>query len=155
MLCLWLRPIWMASLTRWTWVWVNFRSWWWTERSGVLRFMGWQRVRHDWATELNWEKFTSSESVVFGSPGFFLSVFYTHFFFPSCFTLTPVPWQVLRIHKKSYSCFKGNSLQGKWYCSICMCVCVCVCLYSFKQPVNKLIFNLGIEIKFWNRIWIK
>jgi len=40
---------WMASLTRWTWVWVNSRSWWWTGRPGVLRFMGWQRVGHDWA----------------------------------------------------------------------------------------------------------
>ena len=29
-------------------------SWWWTERPGVLRFMGLQRVGHDWATELNW-----------------------------------------------------------------------------------------------------
>ena len=45
---------WMASLTRWTWVWVNSRSWWWTGRPGVLRFTGLQRVRHDWATELNW-----------------------------------------------------------------------------------------------------
>ena len=45
---------WMASLTRWTWVWVNSRSWWWTGRPGVLRFMELQRVGHDWATELNW-----------------------------------------------------------------------------------------------------
>ena len=45
---------WMASLTRWTWVWANSGSWWWTGRPGVLRFMGLQRVRHDWATELNW-----------------------------------------------------------------------------------------------------
>ena len=45
---------WMASLTRWTWVWVNSGSWWWTGRPGVLWFMGSQRVRHDWATELNW-----------------------------------------------------------------------------------------------------
>ena len=44
----------MASLTRWTWVWVNSGSWWWTGRPGVLRFMGLQRVRHYWATELNW-----------------------------------------------------------------------------------------------------
>ena len=44
----------MASLTQWTWVWVNFRSWWWTERPGVLQFMGSQRVGHDWATELKW-----------------------------------------------------------------------------------------------------
>ena len=45
---------WMASLTRWTWVWVNSGSWWWTGRPGVLWFMGLQRVGHDWATELNW-----------------------------------------------------------------------------------------------------
>ena len=31
---------WMTSLTRWTWVWVNSGSWWWTGRPGVLRFMG-------------------------------------------------------------------------------------------------------------------
>ena len=45
---------WMASLTRCTWVWVNSGSWWWTGRPGVLQFIGSQRVRHDWATELNW-----------------------------------------------------------------------------------------------------
>ena len=45
---------WMASPTWWTWVSVNFGSWWWTGRPGVLRFMGSQRVGHDWATELNW-----------------------------------------------------------------------------------------------------
>ena len=45
---------WMASLTWWTWVWVNSGSWWWTGRPGVLWFMGSQRVGHDWATELNW-----------------------------------------------------------------------------------------------------
>ena len=44
------------SLGKWTSVWVNSRSWWWTGRPGVLQFMGSQRVRHDWATELNWTK---------------------------------------------------------------------------------------------------
>ena len=44
----------MASPTQWTWVWVNSGSWWWTGRPGVLCFMGSQRVRHYWATELNW-----------------------------------------------------------------------------------------------------
>ena len=48
------RDGWMASLTRWMWVWVNSGSWWWTGRPGVLRFMGSRRVGHDWATELNW-----------------------------------------------------------------------------------------------------
>ena len=46
--------VWMASPTQWTWVWVNSRSWWWTGRPGMLWFMGSQRVRHNWATELNW-----------------------------------------------------------------------------------------------------
>ena len=45
---------WRASPTRCTWVWVNSGSWWWTGRPGVLQFMGSQRVRHDWATELNY-----------------------------------------------------------------------------------------------------
>ena len=36
------------------WVWVGSRSWWWTGRPGVLQSMGWQRVGHDWVTELNW-----------------------------------------------------------------------------------------------------
>ena len=45
---------WMASLTRWTWVWVNSRSWWWTGRPGMLQFMGSQGVGHDWVTELSW-----------------------------------------------------------------------------------------------------
>ena len=47
---------WMASLTWWTWVWVNSGSWWWTGRSAVLRFMGSQRVGHDWGTDLIWER---------------------------------------------------------------------------------------------------
>ena len=38
-------------LTRWTWVWVNSRSCWWTGR----RSSPWgRRVRQDWATELTW-----------------------------------------------------------------------------------------------------
>ena len=44
----------MASPTRWAWVWVNSGSWWWTGKPGVLQSMGSQRVRHNWATELNW-----------------------------------------------------------------------------------------------------
>ena len=44
---------WMASLTQWTWVWVNSGSWWWTRRPGVLQFMGSQSRTQlgDW-TEL-------------------------------------------------------------------------------------------------------
>ena len=48
---------WMASPTRWMWVWVNSGSWCWTGRPGVLWFMASQRVGHDWVTELtDWLK---------------------------------------------------------------------------------------------------
>ena len=63
---------WMASLTQWTWVWVNSESWWWTGRPGVLPSKGRQRVRNDWATELNsvWNLVTKTKSVhTFASPG--------------------------------------------------------------------------------------
>ena len=46
---------WVASLTQWTWVWVNSRSCWWTGKPGVLQSMGLQRVGHGWASELNWQ----------------------------------------------------------------------------------------------------
>ena len=46
--------------SQWTWVWMNSGSWWWTGRPGVLQPKGSQRVRHDWATEVNWNLFISS-----------------------------------------------------------------------------------------------
>ena len=59
---------WMASPTQRTWVWVTSGSWWWTGKPRVLQSMGFQKVGHDWATELNcpfisWNKpFDSGES---------------------------------------------------------------------------------------------
>ena len=44
----------MASRTQTTWVWASLGSWWWTGKPGVLQSIGSQRVRHNWATELNW-----------------------------------------------------------------------------------------------------
>ena len=54
---------WMALPTRWAWVWVNSGSWWWTGRPGVLRFMGLQRVGHDWVTELIWTELRTSYQI--------------------------------------------------------------------------------------------
>ena len=49
------RMRWLDGITdSMDWACVNSRSWWWTGRPGVLRFMGSQRVGHDWATELDW-----------------------------------------------------------------------------------------------------
>ena len=46
---------WMASLTRWTWVWVNSGSWWWTGRPDNS-WGGKQLDMTEWLnwTELNW-----------------------------------------------------------------------------------------------------
>ena len=61
---------WMASLTWWTWVWVNSGSWWWTKRPGMLWFTGSQRVGHDWATELNWTEVQVEPGVVIATQNF-------------------------------------------------------------------------------------
>ena len=47
---------WMVSLTQWTWIWASSRSYWWTEKPGMLQSMRSQRVGCYWATELNWRK---------------------------------------------------------------------------------------------------
>ena len=57
---------WMATPTRWTWVWVSSRSWWWTGKPSVLQSMGSQIVRYDWI-ELSWTEY---------GPG--LLIFYTN-----------------------------------------------------------------------------
>ena len=63
---------WMASSTRWTWVWVDSGSWWWTGRPGMLRFMGlclFATWLSDW-TELNWLNFQNHLTHTYGSLGF-------------------------------------------------------------------------------------
>ena len=45
---------WMASLTQWTWAWVNSGSWWWTGRPGVLHGVAKSR---DTMERLNWTDF--------------------------------------------------------------------------------------------------
>ena len=79
--------VWMASPTWWTCVWVNSGSWWWTGRPGVLRFMGCQRVGHDWATELNW-------TVLFSILDFF--VYKTNLYLSDC--PCPSHWMELGSH---------------------------------------------------------
>ena len=66
---------WMASPTRCTWVWISSRNWWWTGKSAMLQSMGSQRVRHDWATGLNWTVFFSIQDVL-SNPHTLSSLFY-------------------------------------------------------------------------------
>ena len=77
---------WMASLTRWTWVWASSRNWWWAGRPGVLHIES-QRVRHNWATELNW-----TESVMLS---YHLIICHLLLLLPSVFpsiSVFPVSW---------------------------------------------------------------
>ena len=51
---------WMASLTQWTWVWVNSRSWWWT--GGLACCGSWGRKESDTTERLNWLTFLKAGS---------------------------------------------------------------------------------------------
>ena len=57
--------VWMASSTQWTWVWVDSRSWWWRGRPGMMRFMGSQKVGHDWVTEMSWTELMGQDAMIF------------------------------------------------------------------------------------------
>ena len=85
---------WMASLTQWTWVWVDSGSWWWTGRPGMLRFMGSQRVGHDWVTELELELILKFRSTV--------SLSWTLENTPStCWTFLPSSYNHIKLHISS------------------------------------------------------
>ena len=78
--------------------------WWWTGRPGVLRFMGSQRVRHDWATELNWTElaciFAHGNSVVNFS--FICLVDWTHSIFQwGCYCY--FEWQLIYLEELTAS----------------------------------------------------
>ena len=90
----------MASLTQWTWVWASSGSWWWTRKPGVLQSMGSQRVRHGWATELNWFYPVWWDSCSGGTCQhealwfqiIWRSVLWSHELFFSCDTCTAALW---------------------------------------------------------------
>ena len=89
---------WMASPTRWTWVWVSSGSWWWTGKPGVLQFMGSQSVGHDWATELN-------SAYKLNNQGDNIQPWCTHFpiwnqSIVRCLVLTVASWPAYRFLRK-------------------------------------------------------
>ena len=83
---------WMASQTRWIWVWASSGSWWWTGKPGVLQSVGLQGVGQDWATELN-KAFESKFSAKWG-----------HDLQPTWLSWEHKRWQAHREHSVNASC---------------------------------------------------
>ena len=75
---------WMASPTRWTWVWASSQSWWRTGKPGMLQSMGSHRVEHEWVTELNWLKKPPCSASFLPRPSL---MHHWHFYFLHNFTL--------------------------------------------------------------------
>ena len=53
---------------------VNSESWWWTGRYVVLQPRGSQRVRYDWATELNWNDLQWETYLICKSSAFYYTL---------------------------------------------------------------------------------
>ena len=115
----------MASLTQWTWVWVNSRSWWWTGKPGMLQSMGSQRVRYDWATELKWMKkfafYRKVWSITFlcVPPRLFLS----SIILPQVFTKY-ILWTQIKSTRTDLCVYQFSSVQSLshvWLCNIMDC----------------------------------
>ena len=100
---------WMASPTRRTSVWVDSRSLWRTGRPGVLRFMGSQRVGHDWVTELNW-----TELILYWA-FFLIGLTSQHssgsYYLPSM--IARIDFAYLRFNT-TFVCRKHSEWSGKW-----------------------------------------
>ena len=117
---------WMASLTRWTWVWVNSGSWWWTGRPGVLRFMGSQRVGHDWATDLIWsDTLNFSLNIILVTP-----------------PLSPFSWLNTTLLWSSSLCSQ-NILDSTMMCWNCWFVCL---IHDMTSLFEGAILNFCLEM---------
>ena len=109
----------MASPTRWTWVWVNSGSWWWTGRPDVLQFMGSPRVGHDWATGLNWTELIKTNLATFHCQ--------SH----------PLGW-----HTVYGVCFSLYLNKSTFYLSLCLS------LNSFCDETSRTWASLGPETRY-------
>ena len=54
---------WMASPTRWTWVWVNSRNWWWEAWRAAIHGVAKSRTQLSEWTELNWGMWNLNSTV--------------------------------------------------------------------------------------------
>ena len=115
---------WMASPTQWTWVWVKSRGWWGTGRPGMLRFMGSQRVRHDWATELNWTE-----------------LYYNYFHFSHSDGCVMILLGNFNLH-----------FSEDWRCRVLFIFLLTIRITSFvKSPFRSIAYNISC-LCYWNML---
>ena len=82
------------------WVWASSRKWWRTGKPGILQSIELQRVRQDWATELNWYKY-------------YLVSTYLYFCYVGGFFFFLVTSHIVPQH----SMWDVNSLTRDWNCT--------------------------------------
>ena len=83
---------WMASPTRWTWVWATSGSWWWTGKLACCSPWG-RRECQDWATEPSWmilnllsyAVISFLQKYLFISLAYFITGFFKLLSFENCF----------------------------------------------------------------------
>jgi len=157
---------WMASPTQWTWVWVDSRSWWWTGRPGVLRFMGLQRVRGNWATELNFAFHFLSFHVSFKWTVLYHSVFSIYLekteWWKKCILFPLFSWlshSIFEIPKYNVNLYfypaiekvpeTWNTLTTSFSSKKLYVVLLCILMaYSFKTPQDVIIIAALYSVQF-------
>ena len=162
---------WMALLTRWTWIWTSSGSWWWTGKPGVLQSMESQRVGHDWATELNWNKRTFNVwmeifrsclmIIIFSMIIQFIWTVSSDYMVFSLVHPYSAKWRLLNILRSEVRNAIGEAklivtivivcksvviswvffLQKKKQ-NLCVCVCVCVCVWEREREREREIGKL-------------
>ena len=101
----------MASPTQWTWVCVDSRSWRWTGRPGVLRFMGSQRVGHDWATKLNWTTYIYN---IYIYTAYIYNIYITHTYIYSIYIYIYIYLAVLSLSYRMETLNSGMRDLAPW-----------------------------------------
>ena len=86
---------WMASLTWWTWVWVNSGSWWWTGRPGD----SWGRKESDTTERLIWSDMKGNMIISL------LIIIFLFFWLPLILSFGSITSRNLENYRKSGSVF--------------------------------------------------
>ena len=120
----------MASPTQWTWVWVNFRSWWWMDREAwraAIHGVAKSQIRlSDW-TELSWSTWIVS---IWELLWVVLQTFVSMYLFESLFSLL---WGIPL----------GVELLN--HCMLLvLCLTMFTMLYYFPQGLHYFVFTQAV-----------